>query len=268
MRYSDPVPEELRGWSYHSPPIKPRAYLGLSMWDIAYNYCNTRRDVFMRKVMNVKGNYEKPQLVLGNYVHKVFSKALKDVRAILVLSKDPIEVLNDLKFDIDCPENIKEYCVKLYKYLVLMWVSESIKSQMFYGGEAIGFIPWLSEIRVDGSYIGLSDRLCIDALADFAIVEIKAGKKEEFHKLSLAGYALAVESNLDVPVDYGVLVYINGFQRNQIEIRFDEVYISPDLRKEFLDRRDEVIDMILSGRDPGMPERCPDTCPFYEVCRK
>ncbi|MFP3189524.1 MAG: CRISPR-associated protein Cas4 [Sulfolobaceae archaeon] len=42
--------------------------------------------------------------------------------------------------------------------------------------------------------------------------------------------------------------------------------MSPDLRRVFLDKRDEVIDLIQNGRDPGKPVKCFENCPFYGVC--
>ncbi len=268
IRASDPIQEELRGWYYYSPPVKPRAYLSLSISDVAYAYCPTKRDVYLRKVTGSKGNYEKPQIINGTAIHKVFYKASKDVWSVISLGKDPIESFNSLVPELECPQNLQNYCIKLYKYLTMLWLSEVAKARSSYGGESIGLVPWLSEVRVDGSMLGLSNRLSIDALADFSLIEIKTGKQEDFHKLGVVGYALAIESSMEIPIDYGFLIYVNGFNRDSIEISTNAIYISSDLRKEFLDRRDDVIDMILSEKDPGMPASCPDSCPFIEVCKK
>ncbi|QIW22812.1 type I-A CRISPR-associated protein Cas4/Csa1 [Sulfolobus sp. S-194] len=267
IREMDPVPDELRGWHYYSPPVKPRAYLGLTMSEIAYDYCPTKRDVYLRRVLNQKGS-ERAQLVFGQSIHKVFSKAINDVRISYVLGKDPYQIVKESYLESEfCPQEISEYCKKVYGNLILFWSSWLAEAKAFYGGDSVGFLPWATEVRVDGSAIGLSDRLAVDALGEFTVVEVKSGKREEFHRLALAGYALAIESVLELPVDYGLLVYINGFP-NDVEIRFESYYISPDMRREILDKRDEVIEMILNGRDPGKPVKCPETCPFYEVCWK
>jgi len=273
IRYKDPVPEELRGWSHHTPPVRPRAFLGLGVSEITNRYCETRRDVYLRRILRIK-NFEKtPPLATGSSVHKIFSEASREVRKIL-LSKDPLREIEKTLEKAEyiskniCGEDLKRYCVKLYKTLILSWGSEIVRERSLYGGDTITSLPWISELRIDGSLIGLSDRLMIDAIINLStVVEIKTGVERDFHKTSLAGYALAIESNIEIPIDYGILIYVNGFPNNDPEIKFDVIYISPDLRKEFIDARDEVIDMILGGKDPGFSKECPDYCPFKTFCR-
>ena len=270
IREKDPVPEELRGWSFHTPPIKPRAYLGLGVSEISNRYCETKRDVYLRRVMRIKPS--KTQILqIGSSIHKIFTLASDRTREI-IFSKNPLErlerellVANKRVSEI-CIDSIYKYCISLYKKLLITWVSEGIKSEAMYGGLSISSIPWFTELRVDGTLIGLSDKLSIDALMNpLIIAEIKSGLEKDFHKLSLAGYALAIESSLEIPVDYGVIIYVNSMPENP-EIRYETYYISPDLRKEFIDARDDLIDLILSRRDPGKPRLCPDTCPFKEFC--
>ena len=265
VREYDPVPDELRGWHYYSPPVKPKSYMGLTMGEIAYDYCPTKRDVYLRRVLNERGS-EKSQLVYGQAIHRVFSKALSDVRRMYVIGKDPFDIVKESYLEQEfCPQEIYDYCKKVYGNLILIWSSQLAEAKAFYGGDSVGFLPWSTEVRVDGSAIGMSDRLVIDALGEFTLIEVKTGKREDFHKLALAGYALAIESVTETPMDYGLLVYINGYP-NDVEIRFEGHYISPDLRRVFLDKRDEVIDLIQNGRDPGKPVKCPENCPFYGVC--
>ncbi len=273
IRARDPVPEELRGWSHNSPPIKPRAYLGLGVGEVAYRYCETRRDLYLRRVVGLRGDSGKAPLANGAAIHRIFSEASRGVRKLAMLGRTGPEIYEELSREApkiastECPEDLRGSCEKLYRYLALMWSAETAKARIAYGSQdAVGFIPWITELRIDGTLAGLSDRLSIDAMAEASIViEIKTGQRRGFHKLALAGYALAIESSLEVPIDYGVLIYIN-MSREEPEISIEPHYISPDLRKEFIDARDEAIDMILSSRDPGIARNCPDTCPFLEIC--
>ena len=275
IRARDPVPEELRGWSYHTPPVRPRAYLGLSMWEAAYRYCDSKRDLYLKRVVKAKGDYDKPQLSYGNSIHRVVARASRDARSVLMDAYDPVDVLTKLLSESKAvaeeicgsSSGYSEFCAKLYRYLILMWSAEIVKARISYGGDALGWIPWISEVRVDGTAIGLSDRLSIDAIMDLSLIlEIKTGQRQYFHKLALAGYALAVESSLEIPIDYGALIYVNGFSQNEPEIRVETIYISPDLRKEFIDQRDEAIDIVITGSDPGLASNCPQSCPFLEIC--
>jgi len=45
------------------------------------------------------------------------------------------------------------------------------------------------------------------------------------------------------------------------------VYISAGLRKEFVEERDALIDLLISGREPPRAANCPESCPYRGVCR-
>ena len=267
----DPVDEDLRGWCWDRPPVKPRAYLGLSVSEISSKYCPTRRDVWLRRVTKVK---PKPtgQLCIGKLVHEIIHKVFTEARKMLTLGYPGWTVYEELSSK--APDFLNrlnangEWAIDFYKTILLTVVSEAEEAQAINGSiPAIGWSPWITECRVDGSYIGLSSSLSVDALTEGGvIVEFKYGKAMDFHKLTLAGYSLALEANLEVPFDYGILVYVNGIPGGRPRIHVRPVYISNELRRWFLDERDEIIDMILSEEEPLKPATCPVNCPFKEVC--
>jgi CRISPR-associated protein Csa1 len=124
----------------------------------------------------------------------------------------------------------------------------------------------LTEYMVNGSLLGLSRNLRVDALFPGSIVaEFKYGLDREDYEVTLAGYAMALESFLEIPVDYGVIVVVNGSDTPRISAR--PVYISNTLRQRFIEARDEAVDIILSEVPPEKPLQCPATCPFKEFCR-
>ncbi len=277
LRERDPVGSELRGWNWDSPPLRPRAYLGLGVSEVAYRYCETSRDVYLRRVAGVEGRVSQPMKV-GNIVHSVFHAAAWDVRRLLVNGYEPWRVYEELAGSaskrvaevIGCGSECDGFgwAVSFYKYLVLGWSSEAARVEALYGGETATWLPWFTEVRVDGSLIGLSSNLRVDALAEGGVVvEVKYGSRREFYQVGLAGYALALESQLEVPVDYGILVYVNGVQEGKPRISYEYVYIDGSLRHEFLEKRDEIIDIVETRREPPTPPSCPRTCPFYEYCR-
>jgi len=47
-----------------------------------------------------------------------------------------------------------------------------------------------------------------DAVVHGAVLEVKVGERSDRHALALAGYALAIEADEEVPVDAGLLVYV------------------------------------------------------------
>uniref|UniRef100_A0A0F2LKI4 CRISPR-associated protein Cse1 n=1 Tax=Candidatus Aramenus sulfurataquae TaxID=1326980 RepID=A0A0F2LKI4_9CREN len=258
-RASDPIDEDLRGWNYHSPPIKPRAYLSLSIADVAYRYCDSKRDVYLRKVLKMKGE-QTPSLTLGQQVHELIALISRDVTRLLAQGLPAYEVLEVI--------NKKRYSTSFSPFL-----EKFKKAFAFYllsdASDSSGFIPLISEFRVDGTPLGLSPRLSADAISQISmVVEVKVANYQDFHKLALAGYALALESAFELPVDFGALIYVNGINEKHPEIRTEAYYLSTDLRKEFIDTRDEVIDMLLEEKDPGLASNCQSSCPFYSYCRR
>ena len=269
FRSRDPVEDELRGWSWERPPVRPRGYLGLGVSEVAYRYCPTRRDLWLRRVKGVVGEARGPVLK-GRLVHEVFHMAARDSRRMLALGVSGWEAYERLaarawrRVREACSE---DWCIRLYKHLVLTWTSEAARAEAIMGGEGVMSLPWLTEFRIDGSMLGLSNQLRVDALGEASvIVEIKYGRQGDFHKVGLAGYALAFEASLEVPVDYGVLIYVDKVEARTPRVRVEPVYISPALRREFLISRDEAID-IISGPEPQLPPSCPTYCPYREVCR-
>lgn len=257
-RASDPIDEDLRGWNYYTPPIKPRSYLGLSIGDVAYRYCDTKRDVYLRKVLKVKGEQTSP-LALGQSIHEMISEVSKDISRLLSQGIPPYEVLEVIMRKRYTSCNTTPFCDKVKKAFSFYLLSDASDSS--------DFIPIISEFKVDGSPLGLSYRLSVDAIAQLSMVlEIKVGYQQDFHRLALAGYSLALESALELPIDFGALIYINGLNSKYPEIKTEVYYISTDLRKEFLDSRDEIIDLIMAEKDPGISNSCPTYCPFYNYC--
>lgn len=258
LRGQDPVEDEYRGWSWDRPPVRPRAYLGLGVSDVAYRYCPTRRDVYLRR-MGVAGEPSGP-LQNGNFAHLVFHAAAEDVRRELVLGRSGWEAYERIAAraerrlrSLGVEPRTGGWLLDLYKRLALTWCSEEWSGP-------------LSEYRVDGSLLGLSRNLRVDGLAELGVVvELKFGKPHEHHRLALAGYALALEAEMEVPVDYGVLVYVVQAGRHA-RVSWEPVYVSTALRGGFLEARDELIDLLLSGREPPRPASCPESCPYRGVC--
>jgi CRISPR-associated protein Csa1 len=258
LREQDPVEEELRGWNWDRPPLRPRAYLSLGVSEVAYRYCATRRDVFLKR-MGVAGERTQP-LVNGGLVHSVLEAAASDVKRELALGASGWEAYERLasgaagrlaRLGVDVEQ--QPWLLDLYKRLALAWCAEE-------------WAPAFTEYRVDGWPLGLSRNLRVDGLAEGGVViEAKYGKPQHFHKLALAGYALALEAHLDVPFEYGILLYVsNGSGRASVS--WEPVYISAGLRREFVEERDAVIDLLTSGREPPKAASCPESCPYRGVC--
>ena len=265
-RARDPVPEELRGWSYWRPPLRPRAFLGLGVSEVAYRYCPSRRDVWLRRHRGVDAG-PSGSMLRGRVVHEAFRQSARDVVRLYAKGVEPADMVSEIvsvshtrareilastaSAGVDGLEELASRAYKRFGFYWASWVEET------------GQPPWYVEYVVDGSLIGLSPRLRVDALGVGFVVEVKLGQWREEYTTGLAGYALALEASHDLPVDYGVVILVSG---DASRVEAVPVYLGSDERIAFIEARDELIELLLSGVDPGMPGRCPKSCPFVRVC--
>ncbi len=130
-------------------------------------------------------------------------------------------------------------------------------------------VPVMPEYPIDGSSIGLSRTLRVDAyIVPGILMELKTREPSPVYELSVAGYALAFESHYRIPVDYALLVYVSLPENEKGVIRVYPrlVTITAELRTAFLEERDKRHRMIIYKEDPGKPVRCSDVCPFKDKC--
>ncbi len=271
----DPIDELYRGWNWDRPPVRPRGLLGLTMGDVVYRYCPVRRDVWLRRVLGVRGR-ESRAMIIGRIMHTVFHAAYSGFLEASTRTSDPVGIYEYLiqtgrkrLSSMGVPGDDLGWSLKLYRRLALA-LSGSASMRMIWHPGSRGFegMMWLTEHHVDGSMLGLSQNLRVDAYGDGIVVEIKYGRYMDFQRLALAGYALALEAEYEAPVNYGLLVHVNGLPEGEPSIRVRSYYIDTSMRQRFIEARDEVIDMLMSEREPPKPSRnqCPESCPFYHIC--
>ena len=85
---SDPVDEELRGWNWDKPPLRPRAYLELGVSEVASKYCETRRDIWLRRKVGAKPGLSEP-LSKGRLIHEAISLAINEASKLIVHDWSP-----------------------------------------------------------------------------------------------------------------------------------------------------------------------------------
>jgi len=266
---NDPVDEELRGWSWDRPPVKPRAYLGLTVSEVAYRYCPVRRDIWLRRKLGVKP-LENDVMFRGRILHEALNHAYRHALKYMVNGEPGWLIYEriygrwrDLVSKYKLNGELVGVVERIYKSALITILGEYEYESSVNGGYSPPVL--ISEYRVDGTPLGLASGLSIDALAEKVIIDYKFGAPRDFHKLGLAGYALALEAEYEIPYDYGIIVYVmergNGFK-----ITYKPVYISNNLRRLFLEERDNIIDMLLEDREPQPDPSCPENCPYRRYC--
>jgi len=265
---SDPVDEELRGWNWDKLPLKPRAYLELGVSEIASKYCETRRDVWLRRKLGARPEPTE-QLVKGKLVHEAVSLAINEAHKLLALGWDPWLVYEVVKnkwrsLVEGWNRGYEKVVERVYKSTLMAILGEVSYEDLVRGSRNPPLV--VSEFKVDGSNLGLSPNLSVDVITDGSvIVDFKYGAPREFHKLALAGYALALEAEFEVPHDYGLLVYVND-ANGRLRVSFKPIYVNSHIRKWFIEERDNIIDMIIEDREPPVDAQCYANCPYYRVC--
>jgi len=290
------VDDDLRGWSYDRPPVEPPyENLHISVSELAGRYCETFRDIYLRRVMRVPLPFSM-KLFDGLVIHRVASETLTLVKKTLyakgvVSGADLIEELlpkaeaicnKALKFSLKLgtPKNeeletSRKKALRLYRFLVVQAGSQlDLVLSKFPHAELDSIVtqavPPIVERRVDGSLVGLSKELAMDIyMPAYAVIDLKTGEVRSFHKYALTGYALALEADEEIEVNYGFIIYLQvDPDKPHIRVRVRSVLIDNALRREFLDMRDEALRIMDVGVDPGMPVKCPAYCPYYPVCHE
>jgi len=289
-RYGD-VDEKLRGWYWYQPPVEPPLKsVKLSVSEISNRYCPTMRDVYLRHVEGIKVKPTRA-MIEGRIYHDII-KELSLIAKRELYYRGPIpghELLSLLMERSDkCIESIigrylnggnaEDVFIKarnLWRFLSLQ-LSSRVDTVLSKYSERIHIdtlvlssMPPAVERIVDGSRVGLSSRLMVDSLElSNILVDFKTGRKEWFHRICLAGYALAMESDSMLPVDYGLLVYIRLNESGTTPRIYVRPYlINDEIRREFIELRDKAFAIVHTERDPGIAHSCSPSCPYYSICR-
>jgi len=276
------ISDELRGYNWDSPPVEPIEYgIKLSVSDFC-GICQTMRDIYLKYVEGLK---PKPNayMLSGLAYHEVIKEALYQIKRLIY--QRPVngsEIIEEL-FSSDIPDaicdrlnvnsSIRENCRKFFKYIVIQCSSQidRILAKYPYAdadcivGKAL---PPIVERKVDGSLIGLSENLSVDFFIPYnAIADLKSGEIRDQNTIALAGYALALESDEMTDVNFGFIIYLR-FKNGFVNFKLRHILIGDELRRRFLELRDEMIELVDSGKDPGKPDSCPKNCCFYGVCNE
>lgn len=276
--------EELRGWNWHQPPMSPvydEARLGVA--EIASGYCVTGRDVFQRRVMQAMPRPNR-YLEEGRVLHQALASlivaakreiyvhgasCLRQVDALRTLPRGSIESIHlsvGERAELERKETLlREYeCRRLAER-----IQEAVARDPHAGADAIAAqaLPVIVEQRLDGRYLGLSSNLSADAFlfAGMMVADVKFGPKEEFDRLTTAGYALVLESIYECPIDLGCVIYVS-FDEDRILVERDFHIIDDEARQEFINLRDEKARMVEEAEDPGLPAACYQWCEYLPVC--
>lgn len=279
------VSPKLRGWRYRERPVKPRSKGSLPLSAVASDFCPRGRDVYLRYVERVELPPSPPALS-GSIYHEVFAEAVtrakraiyegvgeRFLEELLEQGEEVVEGLLERARGLPELQRVRSNALKLWRFEVCQIASAVgavLARAPWVGADSLvaHALPLVVEHRLEGSKLGLSKQLSVDAFQALRglVMEMKTGRERGWHRLALAGYALALESSSGRPVDFGMVAYVRFPEGSPVPQVIRRVYpLGDGPRERFLRARDEKLE-ILGGRDPGVPRRCPSSCGYFRVC--
>jgi CRISPR-associated protein Csa1 len=279
----EPVHEELRGWSWHQPPLAPIYEAPLGLWEVAGHYCQTGRDLFWRRV---EGQRVAPNaaMIAGGVLHAVVTGLILAAKQVIYAHGracvEPLSALrppspagDDVDRLADEPRRVlamqAEMLAGFERRQIVGRVEDILARQPHIGTDALvaWALPVVVDQRLDGRFLGLSSHLSADAFAfgEPMIADLKFGPRRPFHRLTTTGYALVLESLTEMPIDIGCVVYVS-FEEGALRLERDFHRLDDELRQWFIEARDERMRLVEEGIDPGRPADCPEDCPYAELC--
>ena len=273
-----PISDELRGWNWSAPPLSPVYAASLGVSEVAGRYCPTGRDVYLHRVLDER-RPPSPAMADGSYYHAIVAEVmLRAKQAIYHEGANCLASLEALESP-ELPDRPARATAEAEQNGALLWRYEARRIATRAAGTlarlrsagpdalAAAILPVTVEQRIDGSFLGLSTALRVDAVhfCEPMVADLKFGRKERFHRIGLAGYALALESLLEQPINLGYVVYVD-FCDGHVLVEREFHVLGDELRQWFVDERDEKQRMIELELDPGVADECPGACPYWSVC--
>ena len=287
------VSEELRGWGWRQPPILfPYENIRLAISETYGTACPSGRDIYLRHILRMKTRPTRQQAE-GYLIHFILNKFTTTLKQFItgepaspdnlyrmLIAERPLihhewqAYLSSQGVELDDAEKVFElYFREVWVPMALEACSEYAKAVManpYATQETVlaKIMPVFSEFEVDGTPLGFSDICRIDYFTPFGlIVEVKTTFPNEMHGLAAAAYAMAVEANFEIPVDYALLQYLWLMRNGRLRVAQRLVPLTDALRMRAIEVRDLKARIIAEGVDPAPEEVCGSECPFSRVVK-
>ena len=277
------VHPDLRGWNWAQPPLAPVYEAMLGLYEIAGQYCPTGRDVYLRHVQGVR---PPPNMLMveGSLLHEaltsiilaakraIYNQGIECLAGLKALTRPEPTGLGAETLTLPEREALEDKLDTLWDFeyhRIIARVQDVLTRQPHVRADALAALalPVVVEQRLDGRFLGLSAHLSADAFvfSEPMMLDIKFGKRRDFHRLATTGYALVMESLYEFPVNVGCVVYPT-FEAGRLLIERDFHLIDDELRQWFIEARDERMRLVEEEIDPGLAEECYEPCPYRLVC--
>jgi len=268
------VSAQLRGWSWHQPPLKPYHDARLPMYSVASKFCPTDRDVYWSHVEKSRGSLNF-KMALGKMLHGVVSDSLLAYLRQRKISFD--EWWSKIRWE-EIPgrsDDLRKPAEAVWDYMTRSLqarYSELAAAQPYASEQDLlaTTAPFLVEHKISGELLGLSGLLSLDCY-DYlrgVMFDLKVDSQaKDWHRLAPVGYALVFESVHEVPVDVCGVIYLS-FIDDRLVVKKDLFFASDELRSWWIQERDRKLEIVAEGKDPSRPDKpqCEPSCIHYAAC--
>lgn len=277
----------------------------LSVSNIADKYCSTRRDIYFMKGLNrpkrsAKQNTwgQKAGNIVENYIQTVSregngritrtysglaKKGARLYNSFNTSHSQKIEKLRNLEeITTGAKEGDTDWLLTLLNNNGRAELGLKVLNLLIKENDSVDLkhIKIKTEIRTEPERIGINSPATPDfIISDFGVVgDIKTGIEfKPFHQLSCAGYALAYENRFGQSddINWGIIYFFPTRNPSAYvkPLTFAQIYIFPiddNLRRWFIDSRDEAYNIISKPHAPSFPPEEQRShcyyCRFKEYC--
>ncbi len=281
-------------WDLEDGKMKP-----LSVGDITNIFCPSRRDIYMKRVLNIKdaknwgrvtgllvescicGFTDKYKDDTSTSRIKTYEKLSKKVRLFMAdFSRKNKKAVADLARFKTIPGEDENWLLCQLDYALRHELVMLRATRKLSGNKSDSEVIQHMELAPNAKILGISSPSTPDFVIPglSAIGDIKTGFEfKDYYRLAAAGYALAYENQKGAgnDINLGLIYY---FPTRKKDISFAHLYIfviDDTLRQEFLDRRDEALLVVKKAKDtpPNVPvlverEKHCMNCKYMSECDK
>lgn len=286
---------------YHLPSDFANSQWFLPFNEIALKYCPTDRYSYLHKYETSATRKETWESLKGKILdelYDIFIKKLHDYLHTTSLTCTDIQkdfqsfneqflatkhaVIESNKSNLLNPpknadiENFEKFLKQILRYETqfassLIDYKISMNTDLNLSSTVLLLFPFVRKPTFTVTNFGITQKAQPDFLYNNQIImDVKSPPWEDQFYHTLGGYALAIEKANNTQINLGAIIMPEFSSRRNVPFYFrsEIVVIGDTYRKAFLLRRENLLELMKSQKDPGLPSDTTfcSTCPYYTHC--
>ena len=226
-----PVANELRGWSWPEPPLRPLTSVLVDLADLL-----GEEDEDAPEPASPCATAALRAAVADGFVAAKWQIYAHGPECLPHLER--LRLAPALRPADDFLDAVRDFEARR----LVERVSSALAQEPGIGADGLALLalPANVNVRVSGRAVGLHDHLTVDAVLfpEMVVCSLRLGSPEPRDRLTNTAYALALESRCGVPIELGCTVGVS-FACGQLIVTRDYHLIDDELRQVFIEERDD-----------------------------